>query len=125
VKILVGDKKSKKKKVRRQDSQKLKRVENKWRSPKGSQSKQRKEKKGSPAIPKVGRRKPAEQRNIHPSGYREVLVHNPEEIEKVGEDEAVRIAGKVGKRKRSKIQEKARKEGIKILNPKNLGSKSD
>ncbi|WGI17218.1 50S ribosomal protein L32e [Methanonatronarchaeum sp. AMET-Sl] len=109
------------KKFRRQESQKRKRVKNKWRRPKGIQSKQRKEIKGKPPLPKVGRKKPEEERGIHPSGYREVLVHNTADLEKINENEAARIGGSVGNRKREAIQQKAREKDIKILNPTETG----
>lgn len=105
------------KKFRRQDSQRYKKVKNTWRKPKGIQSKQRKEEKGHPAKPKVGRKKPEEDREKHPSGYREKLVHNLDEIQQVDKEKtAVRISAKVGKRKRKKIEKKAREKNIKILN---------
>jgi len=109
------------KKFRRQESQKHKRVKNKWRRPKGIQSKQRKEIKGKPPLPKVGRKKPEEKRGIHPSGYNEVLVHNTKDLEKLGENDAARIGGSVGNRKREAIQQKAIEMDIKILNHKKIG----
>ena len=109
------------KKYRRQESQKHKRVENKWRRPKGIQSKQRKEIKGKPPVPKIGRKKPEEIRGTHPSGYNDVLVHNTKDLEELGEDDAARIGGSVGDRKRERIQEKAEEMDIKILNPKEVG----
>lgn len=107
------------KKFRRQDSQRYKKVKNTWRRPKGIQSKQRKERKGKPAKPKIGRKKPEEKRGIHPSGYKEKLVHNTNDLEKIEKQKtAIRIASKVGKRKRMKIEEEAREKDIKILNEK-------
>ncbi|RZN60224.1 50S ribosomal protein L32e [Methanonatronarchaeum sp. AMET6-2] len=111
------------KKFRRQESQKRKRVKNKWRRPKGVQSKQRKEIKGKPPLPKIGRKQPEETRGLHPSGYNEVLVHNTDDLEDLGENDAARIGGKVGDRKREMIQEKADEMDIKVLNPKKIGDK--
>ncbi len=89
-----------------------------WRRPRGIHNKARKRKKGKFLSPKIGYGNAAQLRGLHPSGYREVLVHNPEELEKVDpSQEAVRIAGSVGKRKRLVIAEKAKELKIKVLNP--------
>ncbi len=104
------------KKFKRQGSE-YKHVKNSWRKPKGGDSKMRKEKKGKPPLVKVGYRKPKSQRNIHPSGYRETLVHNPEEAKEVDpETHAIRIGSTVGGRKREKILEVAEEKGLKVLN---------
>ncbi|OKY78903.1 MAG: Ribosomal protein L32E [Candidatus Methanohalarchaeum thermophilum] len=109
------------KKFRRQESQKHKKVKNKWRRPKGLQSNQRKETAGAPPKPKVGRKKPEDKRGLHPSGYEEKLVHNAKNLEEIDtEKEAIKISSKVGQRKRKRIQKKAKELGIKILNPKKI-----
>lgn len=106
-----------KKNFKRQGSSNYKRVKNSWRKPKGGDSKIRKEKKDKPKLVKVGYRKPESERGLHPSGYREVLIDNPQEVEEVDpEKQAIRIASAVGKRKRIKIAEKAKENGIKVLN---------
>ncbi len=105
------------KKFKRQNVSAYKRVKDSWRKPKGGDSKMRKEKKGNPKLVKVGYRRPKSERGIHPSGYREVLVNNPQEVEEVNpESQAIRIASSVGKRKREKIMDKAQEKGIKVLN---------
>ncbi|RLI14399.1 hypothetical protein DRO41_05805, partial [Candidatus Bathyarchaeota archaeon] len=51
------------------------------------------------------------------SGYKEVLVHNAEELKKINpKTEAVRIAHAVGKRKKARILVEARKRKIRVLN---------
>lgn len=106
-----------KKEFKRQGSSNHKRVKDSWRKPKGIDSKIRKEKKGKPDLVKVGYRKPKSERGLHPSGYREVLVHNSQEVDQVDpETQAIRIASAVGKRKRLKILESAEEKGIKVLN---------
>jgi hypothetical protein len=73
--------------------------------------------KGWPPTVSVGYRGPKVARGLHPSGYKEVLVYNAEEIEKIDpKTQAVRIAHTVGKRKRAKILVEARKRKITILN---------
>ena len=62
-------------------------------------------------------RGPAKVRGYHPSGFREVLVHNVDGLESVDPKvEAVRIGGTVGTRKRLEIQDRADDLGIRVLN---------
>lgn len=78
----------------------------------------RMQRSGTPRLVKIGYRGPKKYRGLHPSGYREVLVHNPEELESIDpEAQAARIAASVGKRKRMLISEAAEEKGIKLLNP--------
>jgi large subunit ribosomal protein L32e len=89
-----------------------------WRRPKGRHNKTRLHKKGKFLSPSIGYGNDASLRGLHPSGYREVLVHNVKELENVNPSvEAVRIAAGVGKRKRLQIVEKAKELNIKVLNP--------
>ncbi|MFP4632745.1 MAG: 50S ribosomal protein L32e [Halobacteriales archaeon] len=102
----------------RQDHHKKKRVPTSWRRPLGSNSKRRKGVKGKGAVATVGHGSPASVRNLHPSGFEEVLVHRPEDLDGVdGDREAVRIASGVGGRKRERIEERALDEEIRVLNP--------
>lgn len=112
-----------KKKFKKQGSRVYKKVDESWRKPRGTDSKMRKEKKGKPPLVKVGYKKPESERGIHPSGFREVLVNNPKEVEDVDPDtQAVRVASSVGKRKSSLILKKAEELGIKVLNRSRSGS---
>ncbi len=102
----------------RQDYHKKKRVPTSWRRPKGTLSKQRRGIKGKGDTVEAGFRSPTEVRGRHPSGFEEVRVHNVDDLEGVdGDREAVRIASKVGARKRERIEERAEAEGIRVLNP--------
>ena len=102
----------------RQDHHKKKRVPTSWRSPKGTLSKQRRGVKGKGDTVEAGFRSPKAVRGRHPSGFEEVRVHNVDDLEGVdGDTEAVRIASKVGARKRERIEEVAEDEGIRVLNP--------
>ena len=105
----------------RQESWRYVRVKESWRKPRGMDSKMRLQKKGWPAIVKVGYRGPSEARGLHPSGFREVLVHNVEELERLDPaKEAARIAHTVGLRKRIDIMRRAQELGIYVLNPPKL-----
>lgn len=89
-----------------------------WRRPRGTHSKQREGRKHAPKRVKIGYRGPKEARDLHPSGFEEVLVHNPSMLDEIDPDtQAARIASAVGRRKRVQIIEKAQENGIHVLNP--------
>ena len=73
----------KKPKFKKQGSNYLKRVKNRWRKPRGVDSKLRQKEKSKGCIPKVGYRSPKSTRYLHPSGFKEVLVYNVNDLEKV------------------------------------------
>jgi large subunit ribosomal protein L32e len=105
-------------KFNRQDHHKKKRVPTAWRKPRGTLSKQRIGIKGKGDTVEAGFRSPAAVRGLHPSGFEEVHVHNVDDLEGVDPDtEAVRIASKVGARKRERIEETAEDREIRVLNP--------
>ncbi len=96
----------------------LSRVKESWRRPRGLQSKVRLKLKSKPKMPSISWGAHKELRYLHPSGYREVLVRNLKDLEKIDpKKEAARIAAAVGRKKRIKILEKAKELGIKVLNP--------
>lgn len=67
--------------------------------------------------PKIGYRNKTAIRDFHPSGYREVLVHNVKEIENIDvKTQAIRISATVGKKKRNEIITKANEKKIWVLN---------
>ena len=95
-----------------------KRVPSSWRSPRGTHSKQRKGIKGKGKKVDAGYGSAAIVRGLHPSGFEEVRVERPDDLEGVDPDtQAVRIGGTVGARKRERIEERAEDEGIRVLNP--------
>lgn len=95
------------------------RVPDAWRAPKGTLSKQRRGFKYRPPKVKVGFGKPAMTRGLHPSGFEEVLVHNPDQLALVVDPktQAARIGGTVGGRKAKLIESAAAEKGIRVLNP--------
>jgi len=110
--------KAKKPRFRRQESWRYKRVSQIWRKPDGIDSKMRIRKKGWPKIVEVGYRGPRKARGLHPSGYREVLVRNVDDLAKIDPKvQAVRIAHTVGMKKRAEISLRAGERHIHILNP--------
>jgi large subunit ribosomal protein L32e len=104
---------------KRQDHHKKKRVPaDSWRKLRGSNSKRRKNNKGKGAEVNHGYRTPEEARGLHPSGFEEVQVHRPEDLDGVDPDtQAVRIGSSVGGRKRERIEERALEDGVRVLNP--------
>lgn len=95
------------------------RLHGKWKRPKGMTSKLRRKEKSHGRLPSVGFGAPKNLRYLHPSGMKEILIHNMHELEKIDmKKEAAKIAGNVGKKKRMEIQKKAEELKIKILNPK-------
>ena len=109
--------KSRKPSFTRQEGFRYKRLGNKWRKPKGLHSKMRKSLKYRPPMVKVGYRGPKATRGFHPSGFREIMVHNLKDMDKINPKlEAARIAHSVGMKKRMEIEEKADEKKIRILN---------
>ena len=109
--------KNKKPKFIRAESWKYDRFSVSWRRPRGLDNKIRRKIKGWPAGVSVGYKGPKSARCLHPSGYREVLVNNVQELTIVDPNtQAIRIAHTVGKRKRAIVIAEAKKLNIKILN---------
>jgi Ribosomal protein L32E len=100
----------------REDSHKKPSIPDSYRRPRGHHSRSRQKRKGAVPLAKAGRRGKKETRGLHPSGNKEVLVHRPEELQQIDENEAARIASKVGGRKRENILRTAHREGVKVLN---------
>jgi large subunit ribosomal protein L32e len=102
----------------RQDHHKKTRVSTSWRKPRGTLSKQRIGIKGKGDTVRAGFRSPEAVRGLHPSGFEEVRVHNLDDLEDVdGDTQAVRIASKVGGRKRERIEDECEDREIRVLNP--------
>jgi large subunit ribosomal protein L32e len=104
-----------------QEVWRYKRIRDRWRRPRGVDSKMRQNVKGWPKTVNVGYGGPKTAKFLHPSGYKEVLVHNLSEIEGLdNETQAIRIDHRVGGKKRMEILTKAKEKGLHILNPREL-----
>ena len=89
----------------------------KWRKPKGIHSKMKRQLKRRPPMVDIGFRGPVGARNLHPSGFEEVLVYNVDGLEAIDpKKQAVRIGGTVGTKKRIAIEDRADELGIRVLN---------
>jgi large subunit ribosomal protein L32e len=88
-----------------------------WRAPHGMDNKQRKNLKYRSSLVRVGHGKVSAAHGLHPSGFREIMVHNTGDLETIDpETEAARVGGTVGGRKREFIYSRADELGIRVLN---------
>jgi len=70
-----------------------------------------------PNVVSIGYGSPKGARFLHPSGFKEILVWNVRDLEKIRPElEAARVAHSVGMRKRQEIEVKADELGIRVLN---------
>ncbi len=88
-----------------------------WRKPRGMHSKMRMHLKYRPNVASIGFRGPTAARDLHPSGFEDVLVYRPEDLEGMDpKTQAARVGGTVGGRKAAAIEAHADKLGIRVLN---------
>jgi large subunit ribosomal protein L32e len=110
--------KNKKPEFLRSESWRYAKMSESWRRPRGLDHKMRRKIKGWPPMVSTGYKGPKIARGLHPSGLREVMVHNVEDLDQVGPAvQAARIAHAVGKRKRQLILAAAKEKKVRILNP--------
>ena len=89
---LRKDQTSKRPQFRRQEWHRYKRLGLKWRRPKGIHSKQRRGFRYREPTAKVGYGVPAAVSGLHPSGFQEVMVHTPTDLEVINaKTQAARI----------------------------------
>ena len=113
--------KQKKPEFERSESWRYSKLSKSWRRPRGLDHKMRRKIKGWPPTVSVGYKGPKIARGLHPSGYREVLVHNAAEVAGIDPaTQAVRIAHTVGRKKRAQVIAAARKKKLVVLNAKEV-----
>jgi large subunit ribosomal protein L32e len=102
----------------RQEWYKRKRLQGaKWRKPRGMHSKMRQHYAYRRNVVSIGYGSPKEARYLHPSGFKEVMVHNVKDLARINpETEAARVAHPVGMKKRLAIEAKADELKIRVLN---------
>ena len=100
------------------ESWRYKRVKERWRKPRGIDSKAREKIGGWPILPMIGFRSPKKIRNKTSTGKEEVLVYSVADLSLIDPNQQVaRIASNIGLRKRESINTEAELQNIKILNP--------
>ncbi|MCW1303116.1 MAG: 50S ribosomal protein L32e [Candidatus Parvarchaeota archaeon] len=109
----------KKPKFLRRESHRRKRLEEVWRRPRGSGSRQRLRKCYVSPMPEVGYRKPKAVRGLHPCGLVERVVENPNVLTDLDPKKHIlKISSRVGKKKKMEIVKRALELGFKIANVK-------
>jgi len=94
-----------------------KRVPKNWRRPDGITSKMRINLKYRPSKVRVGFRGPKDARGLHASGFEEIPVFNPKDLDTINPKmQAARVGSTVGTKKRKDIEKKAEELNIRILN---------
>lgn len=107
---------------RAQNSWRFKRVNPKWRKPRGIDSKMREKLKGHPKMVNIGYRSPAALRDLHYSDRTGVLeefqVSNMADLDLVlPHKHIVRIDGNLGLRKKESLFQEAISWGLRVINP--------
>ena len=101
----------------RQDYGRRKRINSKWRKPKGIHSKIRHHFKGRRKMPSPGYKSPIAVKGLHSSGLKIVNVYSVDNIKKIkNQSEGAIIAKSVGFKKRLDILKKAKELNVNILN---------
>jgi large subunit ribosomal protein L32e len=120
-KRLIRVRSEKSARFKRDGTGKKKQISDSWRKPRGLHSKKRIQKKAKGPLPSPGFGSPLAVKGMHPSGFHEVLVFTPAEMEGLDPGVyAVRIGASVGNRKRLVLQQQAMTAGLKILNPREI-----
>ena len=97
-----------------------------WRKPRGDDSSQRKNRKYRSPMARVGYGKISQVRDLHPSGFEEILVNTVTDLDGLNpEKQAIRIASTVGNRKRAGIHDRADDLGLRVLNRRRIRRKGD
>lgn len=101
----------------RQDANKKKKLESKWRRPKGIQSKIRLNLKGRGKKVSKGYRSPKKVRHMHKSGLMPCVIRSFSELKNIdAKKKCIIISSSLGNKKRIFILNKAKELGLSILN---------
>ncbi|MBM3281822.1 MAG: hypothetical protein FJY86_00580 [Candidatus Diapherotrites archaeon] len=85
----------------------------KWRKPRGEDMLLRKD---DGMIVQSGYRTPRAIRGMHPSGYKEVLIQSARDFSNVKKNQAARISGTIGRKKKIALIKLANEKKIPVLN---------
>ena len=112
-------KKRTKKFARHQSDQFIRIRDSSWRKPKGIDGRVRRRFKGALPMPSIGYGSNKKTRNIHPCGFKTVVVSNVSELEMLmmhNRTYAATIAHSVSSRVRRQIVERAEQLSVKVTN---------
>lgn len=114
---LRSKQKRKKPEFKRQEWFRTVMLGDKWRSPRGIDSKLRAGEKARGSLPGIGYRSPKEVRGLNPKGMKEVLVFNPKDLKKINSQKSIAVIGStVGRKKKIEILKEAEKSGVNVSN---------
>ena len=100
------------------------RVKARWRYPRGKHSKVRQRHCGRQALPNPGYGAAKETRGMHPTGLEVVNVSTLKQLEGIDKaKQGVLLSSTLGKRKRLLLLQEAQKNGLNVLNVKDLAEK--
>lgn len=112
--------KKRSKKFARHQSDQFMRIKNSsWRKPKGIDGRVRRRFKGAIPMPSIGYGSDKRTRNIHPHGFKTVVVNNVSELEMLmmhNRSYAATVAHSVSSRVRREIVERAEQLAIRVTN---------
>ena len=101
----------------RQDNPKRRKLNFKWRKPKGIHSKIRHKFKGRRKMPSPGYKSPNKVKGMHSSGIKIINVYSPRDLQNINrENEGIVAAKNVGMKKKLEIFMKAKELNINVLN---------
>ena len=101
----------------RQDNPKRRKLNYKWRKPKGIHSKIRHKFKGRRKMPSPGYKSPIKAKGLHSSGLKIINVHSIGELNELrNQNEGIVVAKNVGMKKQLEIFKKAKELDIQVLN---------
>ncbi len=97
----------------RQDAHKVKRLKKNWRRPKGRHSKMRLRFGGYRKLPAVGYSSPKKVRGLTREGFKEIIVNNIKDLDRINENSVAVIGSTVGLKKRLEILKKIKELKLK------------
>jgi large subunit ribosomal protein L32e len=112
--------KKKKPEFLRQDAHKVKKLEKKWRQPKGRHSKMRYKLRSYRKQPSIGYSSPKAVRGLDSKGRIEFRVENINDLEKIKNNEVIVIGSTVGAKKKVAILKKIQEKKLIVKNVKNI-----
>ena len=90
-----------------------------WRKPKGIDGRVRRRFKGAVPMPSIGYGSDKQTRNVHPHGFRTVVINNVQELEMLmmhNRSYAATVAHSVSSRLRKEIVQRAEQLSIRVTN---------